>query len=154
MTTADTGSAILQETERFKRIPMTSGTAVPSGTLVEVELEIDSKNDYEYLVFEDLRPAGFEPVAVQSGYDGNQLGAYVEYRDAQTNFFVRHLPRGRRSVSYRVRAEVPGVFSALPTMGYAMYAPELKANSNEWKVRIADPGAEALGPAQSGPTSP
>jgi len=29
-------------------------------------------------------------------------------------------------------------FSALPTIGYAMYAPELKANSDEMKIGVSD----------------
>jgi uncharacterized protein YfaS (alpha-2-macroglobulin family) len=41
-------------------------------------------------------------------------------------------------VSYRLRAEIPGKFSALPTRGYAMYAPELKGNSDEIKLNIED----------------
>ena len=109
-----------------------------SGDLVEIELEIDSKNDYEYLIFEDMKAAGFEPVEVRSGYTGNDLGAYVEFRDNRVCFFVRTLARGKHSVSYRMRAEIPGKFSALPTRGSAMYAPELKANSDEIKVGIED----------------
>ncbi len=41
-------------------------------------------------------------------------------------------------MSYRLKAEIPGKFSALPTFSYAMYAPELKANSNEFKLEIKD----------------
>ncbi len=109
-----------------------------SGDLVEVELVIQSKNDYEYLVFEDMKPAGFEAVQVQSGYNGNAMGAYVEFRDERVSFFVRQLARGKHSVSYRLRAEIPGKFSALPAHGYAMYAPELKANADEVKLRVID----------------
>ena len=69
-----------------------------SGDLVEIELEIDSKNDYEYLVFEDMKPAGFEPVDLRSGYTGNDLGAYVEFRDNRVVFFARTLARGKHSV--------------------------------------------------------
>ena len=105
---------------------------------MEVELEIDSKNDYEYLIFEDMKAAGFEPVEVRSGYNGNDLGAYMELRDEKVAFFVRHLARGKHSISYRVRAEIPGQFSALPTRAYAMYAPELKGNSDELKIRVED----------------
>ncbi|MBI3862640.1 MAG: alpha-2-macroglobulin [Planctomycetia bacterium] len=53
-------------------------------------------------------------------------------------FFLRTLARGKHSVSYRLRAEIPGKFSALPTRAYAMYAPELKGNSDEMKVAIED----------------
>ncbi|UCD91477.1 MAG: hypothetical protein JSW04_10705, partial [Desulfobacterales bacterium] len=42
------------------------------------------------------------------------------------------------SVSYRLRAEIPGRFSALPAQGYAMYAPELRGNSDEIKLKIED----------------
>jgi uncharacterized protein YfaS (alpha-2-macroglobulin family) len=109
-----------------------------SGDLVEVELEIDSKNDYEYIVFEDPKAAGFEPVLVRSGYNANDLGAYMELRDEKVCFFVRALARGKHSVAYRLRAEIPGKFSALPTMASAMYAPELKGNSDEIKLIIQD----------------
>ncbi|MCX7935949.1 MAG: alpha-2-macroglobulin, partial [Planctomycetota bacterium] len=98
----------------------------------------ESKNDYEYVVFEDHKAAGFEPVEVRSGYTGNDLGAYVEFRDERVAFFVRQLARGNHSVCYRLRAEIPGRFSALPARGYAMYAPELKGNSDEIKLRIED----------------
>ena len=109
-----------------------------SGDLVEVELEIDSKNDYEYLIFEDMKAAGFEPMNVRSGYVPNTMGAYMELRDEKVAFFVRHLARGKHSISYRLRAEIPGQFSALPTRAYAMYAPELKGNSDEIKLRVQD----------------
>jgi hypothetical protein len=101
-------------------------------------LTVDSKNDYEYILVEDMKAAGFEPVEVRSGYDGNDLHAYVEFHDERVAFFVRALGRGTHSVSYRLRAEIPGAFSALPAKASAMYAPELRANSDEIKLRIED----------------
>ena len=62
----------------------------------------------------------------------------MELRDNRVSLFVAHLARGRHSVRYRMRAEIPGSFSALPTVGYAMYAPELRGNSDEIKVKIGD----------------
>ena len=85
-----------------------------------------------------MKPAGFEPVELQSGYTRNALGAYVEFRDNRVVFFTRTLARGKHSVAYRMRAEIPGKFSALPARGEAMYAPELKANSNEIKLQVVD----------------
>jgi uncharacterized protein YfaS (alpha-2-macroglobulin family) len=41
-------------------------------------------------------------------------------------------------VSYRLRAEIPGKFHALPTKASAMYAPELRANSDENRLSIKD----------------
>ena len=132
------GRVLDQKVEKSERVELPDRGLLKSGDLVEVELEIESKNDYEYIVFEDMKPAGVEPVEVRSGYTGNEMGAYVEFRDERVVFFVRALARGKHSVSYRVRAEIPGLFSALPTRGSAMYAPELKANSDEIKVRIQD----------------
>lgn len=132
------GQALDQKVERYVRTELQNLAQLKSGDLVEIELEIDSKNDYEYLIFEDPKAAGFEPMLVRSGYNPNDLGAYMELRDDKVCFFVRQLARGRHSVSYRMRAEIPGRFSALPTSAYAMYAPELKGNSDEIKVLIAD----------------
>ncbi len=132
------GQVVDQKVEKYEREELPSDSTVSSGDLVEIELEIDSKNDYEYLVFEDMKPAGFEPVDLRSGYNGNDLGAYMEFRDNRVVFFARRLARGKHSVSYRMRAEIPGRFSALPTKAWAMYAPELKANSDEIKLSVED----------------
>jgi hypothetical protein len=132
------GRALDQRVEKFERVKLENLSELKSGDLVEVELVIESKNDYEYLIFEDMKPAGFEPCELRSGYNGNSMGAYVEFRDEKVCFFVRQLARGKHSVSYRMRAEIPGRFSALPTKGYAMYAPELKGNSDEIKLKVID----------------
>lgn len=132
------GQSVKQKVEKYDRTELANLSTLKSGELVEVELEIDSKNDYEYLLFEDMKASGFEPVEVRSGYNGNEMGAFVEFRDERVAFFVRQLMRGKHSISYRLRAEIPGKFSALPTKASAMYAPELKANSDEMKVGITD----------------
>ena len=132
------GQAVDQKVEKYRREELPNLAKLTSGDLVEIELEIDSKNDYEYLVFEDMKPAGFEPVDLRSGYTDNALRAYMEFRDNRVVFFVNRLARGKHSVAYRMRAEIPGRFSALPTKASAMYAPELKANSDEIKLRVRD----------------
>ena len=141
-TTADVaggrGQALKQARLVYDRQPLAHMGELTSGDLVEIELEIESKNDYEYLVFEDPKAAGFEPVERQSGYTGGFPSVYRQLRDDRVSFFLRHLNRGRHSVSYRMRAETPGRFSALPTRGTAVYAPELKANSDEITIKILD----------------
>jgi uncharacterized protein YfaS (alpha-2-macroglobulin family) len=132
------GQAADQKVEKYERTELKNLDLLKSGDLCEIELEIDSKNDYEYVIFEDMKAAGFEPVFVRSGYSANDLGAYMELRDEKVCFFVRALARGKHSVSYRLRAEIPGKFSALPTRAYAMYAPELRGNSDEIKLAIED----------------
>lgn len=132
------GQVVSQKVEKYRREEIPNLGVLKSGDLVEIELELDSKNDYEYLMFEDMKAAGFEPVELQSGYNGNDLGAYMELRDERVAFFARTLSRGKHSVSYRLRAEIPGRFSALPARGSAVYAPELKGNSDEMKLSIQE----------------
>jgi uncharacterized protein YfaS (alpha-2-macroglobulin family) len=132
------GQALDQRVEKYERRELDNLATLRSGDLVEIELEIDSKNDYEYLIFEDMKASGFEPVELRSGYGGNDMGAYMELRDEKVCFFVRVLVRGKHSIAYRMRAEIPGKFSALPTRAYAMYTPELKGNSDEIKLAIED----------------
>jgi uncharacterized protein YfaS (alpha-2-macroglobulin family) len=106
---------------------------------MEVELLIESKNTYEHLVFEDMKPAGCEPVEVRSGARfGNGLCSNVELRDDRVAFFITRLPQGKRLLSYRMRAETPGAFHALPLIGYAMYAPRVRCISDEGNLQIQD----------------
>ncbi len=133
------GQVINQKVLKYDRAEIRDGAELKSGDLIEVELLIESKNDYEYLVFEDMKAAGFEAEDVRSGYvSGDGLGTYREFRDERVAMFVRALPLGKHSLTYRLRAEVPGKFSALPAKASAMYAPELRANSDEMKLGVAD----------------
>jgi uncharacterized protein YfaS (alpha-2-macroglobulin family) len=132
------GQALDQSVEKYVRTELSNLATLKSGELVEVEMVIESKNDYEYLIFEDMKAAGFEPILLRSGYNANDMGAYMELRDEKVCFFARTLPRGTHNLRYRMRAEIPGQFSALPTRAYAMYAPELKGNSDEIKLIVKD----------------
>jgi len=112
---------------------------VKSGDLIEVVLEVDSKNDYQYVMFNDMKPAGCEAVSKKSGYSWRDgLGVFMEFRDERVSMFASWVPQGKHTLTYRLRAEVPGKFHALPTVVEAMYAPLVRANSDEWRVNITD----------------
>jgi uncharacterized protein YfaS (alpha-2-macroglobulin family) len=51
----------------YDKVPLKDGESVKSGERIETVLTIETKNNYEYLVFEDLKPAGFEAVEIRSG---------------------------------------------------------------------------------------
>ena len=51
----------------YDKEPLRDGENVRSGERVETLLTIEAKNNYEYLMFEDLKPAGLEAVDVRSG---------------------------------------------------------------------------------------
>ena len=133
--TGSRGQALDYRVEHFQRVPLKNGDQLTSGDLVEVELILHSKNDYEHLLFEDFKPAGLEAVRLQSGW---VKGAYMELRDEKVAFLMRRLPLGTQTLTYRLRAEIPGAFSALPTTGNGVYAPELRANSDEINIKVID----------------
>jgi len=133
------GQKIREKRLRYERVPVKDGDTVKSGDVVQVELKVTSDNDYTYLCFEDMKPAGCEPTEVRSGGKGQEgFWSYMELRDEKVVFFVNTLGQGDHLLRYRLRAEIPGVFHALPTTLYGMYVPELRANSEEHLIKIVD----------------
>jgi uncharacterized protein YfaS (alpha-2-macroglobulin family) len=51
----------------YDKIPLNDGDSVTSGERIETLITLEAKNNYEYLVIEDLKPAGFESVQIRSG---------------------------------------------------------------------------------------
>jgi hypothetical protein len=51
----------------YDRVPLRDGETINSGDRVEVVITVEAKNNYEYLLFEDLKPAGLEAVELRSG---------------------------------------------------------------------------------------
>ena len=102
-------------------------------------MTISAEEDLEYLAFEDPKPAGCEPIRLRSGYEwGDGLCSNIELRDSKVVFFVRWLRTGEHVLRYKLRAEVPGKFSAMPSQGFAMYTPEIHARSDEMQLLIRD----------------
>ena len=91
------------------------------------------------LIFNDLQ-RGFSSCSVEalSGYISGDGGfsAYMEPRDETVDFFIRALPRGTHTLRYQLRAEAPGTYKALPAEASAMYAPELRGNSDGQRLII------------------
>jgi len=62
----------------------------------------------------------------------------MELRDEKVAFFADAIGRGEHLLRYRLRAETPGLFHALPAVVQGMYAPELRGNSHEAILRVED----------------
>jgi alpha-2-macroglobulin len=134
-----------------ERVLLKDGESVKSGDRIEVVLTVEAKNNYEYLLFEDLKPGGLEAVQIRSGeglnirelksgggFTGRARWVYQELRDRKVALFVDKLPEGMWQITYEMRAEVPGAFHALPVLGHAMYVPEIRTNGAESHMRIVD----------------
>jgi hypothetical protein len=61
------GHPTLLKGQVYDKVPLRDGEDIKSGERVEVVVTVETKNDYEYLLFEDLKPAGLEAVEIQSG---------------------------------------------------------------------------------------
>jgi uncharacterized protein YfaS (alpha-2-macroglobulin family) len=130
----------------YDKVPLRDGGTIESGERVEVVVTVDVKNDYEYLLFEDLKPAGLEAVELQSGqplYATNPATkqtawVYQELRDRKVALFVNRLQQGVWELRYTLRAEVPGSFHALPLLGQAMYVPDIRANGDEVRITVEE----------------
>jgi hypothetical protein len=107
-----------------------------------------------------LKPGVFEAVQIRSGegaytrqvktasatrtqladedYTSNTRWVYSEMRDRNVATFVDQLPQGFWELRYELRAETPGKFHALPTVGHAMYVPEIRCNTAEARVVVKD----------------
>ena len=130
--------------------PLENGEKIKSGERIRVEIILEAKNHYEYLVIEDYKPAGFEAVELKSGSGyaetldeahnktNHRIWLYQEFRDQKVAFFVSKLPQGTHKIVYELRAEVPGKFHGMPNQVHAMYVPEIRANSSEMRVTIED----------------
>lgn len=135
----DRGQIAEGKRSAFDRKELREGEEIASGAMVEVELLIESKNDYEYVLLEDSKAASLEPIDVTSGYNWDDpRPVYREYRDSKVCFFLRTLPAGKHVLHYRVRSEAPGNFTALPAVGQGMYSPELRGSTADHDLKIID----------------
>jgi uncharacterized protein YfaS (alpha-2-macroglobulin family) len=135
---AQSGRGVI-EVRRWAREKLEEGAQLKSGDRILVHVVIEARNDYEYLVFEDPKPAGAEPVELKSGGVWEN-GAWWnrEYRDRQVVSFLSWLPQGKQTLEYQVRMEIPGTFHVLPHNAYAMYAPRVKAISDSALFRVLE----------------
>ena len=88
-----------------------------------------------------MKGAGFEATELRSGHGGyGGILTYREFRDERAVFFCSSLKQGKHEISYRLRAEIPGDYHVMPAQGHAMYLPDVRATSDEWRVSVTEPG--------------
>ncbi|MBR6639185.1 MAG: hypothetical protein IKL35_02360, partial [Muribaculaceae bacterium] len=101
------------------------------GDKVKIELLIKTTRDMDYVAIIDNRAACFEPVEqLPTPILTEGIYFYRENRDASTNMFVNHLPKGTYMLSYEVFVNNSGTFSSGIASIQSQYAPELSAHSS------------------------
>ena len=103
--------------------------------LVRIIIDVDREMDFVHL--KDQRASGMEPVKKLSGYQYRSgLAYYQSVRDASTNFFFDHLPRGKHVFEYELKAVQQGSFSTGISSLSSMYAPEFSSHSSGIRLNI------------------
>lgn len=132
---------IVRENGAEHREILESGATVASGDEIEVTLTVDADRDYEWLMMDDPLPSGFEPIREYWGHYGwiwNYWYSRKEFHDQKVSIAMTRLWHGRHEASYRMRAETPGAFHALPAQVWNMYQPEIGGNSREFRIQVVD----------------
>ena len=84
-----------------------------------------------------MRPSGFEPENVLSGYRWKGgLGYYESTRDLASHFFISYLGKGTYVFEYPMRVVHKGTFSTGIATLQCMYAPEFTSHSDGGRVEV------------------
>jgi len=94
------------------------------GHEMEVTLRIKADKDYEYVHLEEFFPSGCEFVKGQ-----HLNGTHYDIRDEKLDIFYTRLSAGEQTIKYRLRAEIPGTYTAMPARTDIMYLPEVFGHS-------------------------
>ncbi len=118
-------------------------TTARVGDVVEVVVDITAPSTMHYLIVEDPRPAGLEPIdtslrTTSAALEGPQMETTdverpgwwwaptaVDLRDDKTALFATDLAPGSYRFTYQALATLPGEYLTLPPTGYQMYFPEV-----------------------------
>jgi uncharacterized protein YfaS (alpha-2-macroglobulin family) len=130
---------------------------VRTGDEIFVKVTVQPDAAFEYFMLEDPLPAGCEVVTNTEGYTipgermydesmREKLGWYGWYwwyadrdvRDEKVAFFARELPMTTQEFSYILRAQIPGRYSVMPSVGTLMYYPEVRGNSGAIALSIVE----------------
>ncbi len=144
ITSAKTGIQIRKELflkknteEGIKLYKIDNKIILKLGDLITVRIEIRSDREMEFIHLKDMRASGFEPVNTLSEYKyQDNLYYYESTKDASTNFFIDHLPKGVFVFEYDMRVNNQGNFSNGITTMQSMYAPEFSSHSKGVRVNI------------------
>ncbi|HZE96724.1 MAG TPA: alpha-2-macroglobulin family protein [Planctomycetota bacterium] len=132
---------VIRENGKESLRKLDDGATVTSGDEIEVALSVQADRDYEWLMMDDPLPSGFEPIREYWGHYGwfwNYWYSRKEFHDQKVSIAMTRLWHGNHEARYRMRAETPGSFHALPSQVFNMYHPEIGANSGEFRIRVVD----------------
>ncbi len=144
----------------YTKLPFT-GT-VTTGEELFVKVKVVPSAAYEYFMLEDPLPAGCEVVATTDGYiiadepsyirgnisnvrftvgSGSRAGGAPvdhEIRDEKVVAFLDYAPPREFTITYIIRAQIPGSYAMLPSIASLMYYPEVRGNGPLGTMKITE----------------
>ncbi|HYE77561.1 MAG TPA: hypothetical protein VEI97_06220, partial [bacterium] len=114
-------------------------TEFDAGDLMQCTLTIHSSEEREFVMVEVPLPSGCEVTEREEPEDPwswFHWWSRTDIRDDRIVFFARRLPQGESTITYTLRAEVPGTSHALPATVSLMYQPEISASSAEAVLEV------------------
>lgn len=118
----------------YDRVPLKDGGTVKSGERIEVVVTVEAKNNYEYLLFEDLKPAGLEAVEIRSGeslYAKEMKSGAIERKAARKVAQIQSAPLPPDSEDFTGRTA--WVYQELRDRKVAMFIDHLPQGM--WEIR-------------------
>lgn len=113
------------------------GDTIAVGQRLRVVFVVRATKLRRYLLLEDPKLAGCEPVAKKSG-PGVCSGRceHVELRADRTAIFLSTLGEEAEELSYDIEAQTPGVFTAMPARIETMYDSDCVGSSGSFRLSV------------------
>ena len=109
------------------------------GDLLTIRIELQVKDNFEFVHLKDMRASAFEPIDVLSQYKWqDNTGYYQSTKDVATHFFFDRLNKGTYVLEYDVRVNNSGDFSNGIATIQSMYAPEFSNHSEGIRVTVKE----------------
>lgn len=116
---------------------ITAGDRLRIGDKVVIRLVVRADRDMDFVQLKDMRASCFEPIDQVSSIQWNQGTSYYQTsKDASTNFYFDHLPKGVYTFEYGVYVNRVGEYSNGITSIQCLYAPEFVAHTEGVAVTV------------------
>jgi len=120
-------------------VPVTSFEPLQVGDKAIVRLTVRNDRDMEYVMLKDMRASCFEPAEQLSGTQWKEQVVYYQaIKDASTNFYFYHLPKGTYVFEYPVFVAREGSYSEGVTTIQCLYAPEFVSHTSGSRVVVGN----------------